>query len=159
LRPADLAGTPLEAVVSGMMVQGEDGRVTALATLGGLEDADAVAALVKPAGARLLDLKETSESLVQAWRGQVLAALAVAALLLAATVWFALRAPRRVARVLVPMAFTLVLTLALLRGFGVELTLFHLVSLVLGAGLGLDYALFFERTGNDRHEQPRTLHA
>src|SRR5690606_26280815 len=101
LRPADLAGTPLEAVASGMLVQGEGGRVTALATLGGLEDADAVAALVEPAGARLLDLKQTSESLVQAWRGQVLAALAVAALLLAATVWFALRTPRRVVRVLV----------------------------------------------------------
>lgn len=159
LRPADLAGTPLEAVVSGMLVEGEEGRVTALATLGGLEDADAVAAAIAPSGARLLDLKATSESLVQAWRGQVLAALAVAALLLAGTVWLALRAPRRVARVLVPMAFTLLLTLALLRGFGVELNLFHLVSLVLGAGLGLDYALFFERTGSDRREQLRTLHA
>src|SRR5690606_40356428 len=74
-------------------------------------------------------------------------------------VWIALRAPRRVARVVLPMAFTLVLTLAVLRGAGVELTLFHLVSLVLGAGLGLDYALFFERTGSDRREQLRTLHA
>lgn len=159
LRPEDLAGTPLEAVVAGMLVEGEGGRVTALATLGGLEDADAVAAAIAPSGARLLDLKETSESLVQAWRGQVLAALAAAALLLAATVWLALRAPRRVARVLVPMAFTLLLTLALLRGSGVELNLFHLVSLVLGAGLGLDYALFFERTGSDHREQLRTLHA
>lgn len=159
LRPQDLAGTPLEAAVSGMLVEGEGGRVTALATLGGLGDADAVAAAIAPSGARLLDLKETSESLVQAWRGQVLAALAVAALLLAATVWLALRAPRRVARVLLPMALTLVLTLAILRGAGVELNLFHLVSLVLGAGLGLDYALFFERTGNDGREQLRTLHA
>src|SRR5690606_5335201 len=56
LRPSDLAGTPLEAVVSGMLVEGEGGRVTALATLGGLEDADAVAAAIAPSGARLLDL-------------------------------------------------------------------------------------------------------
>jgi len=159
LRPADLAGTPLDAVVPGLLVEDGQGRVTALATLGGLEDPAAVAAVADGAGARLLDLKETSESLVQAWRGQVLAALALAALLLVATVWIALRAPHRVARVVVPMAFTVVLTLAILRGFGVELTLFHLVSLVLGAGLGLDYALFFERTGSDRREQLRTLHA
>ncbi|MGY0635196.1 MMPL family transporter [Luteimonas sp. A478] len=159
LRPGDLAGTPLEAVVSSLLVQTEDGRTTALATLGGLEDPVAVAARLEAAGARLLDLKQTSESLVQAWRGRVLAALGIAGLLLVATVWIALRAPRRVARVLVPMAFTLVLTLAMLRGFGVELTLFHLVSLVLGAGLGLDYALFFERSGSDRREQLRTLHA
>ncbi|MGO1541888.1 MAG: MMPL family transporter [Luteimonas sp.] len=159
LRPGDLAGTPLDAVVPGLLVEDGPGRVTALATLGGLEDPTAVAAVVEEAGARLLDLKAVSESLVQAWRGQVLAALALAALLLVATVWVALRSPRRVMRVVVPMAFTLLLTLAILRGFGVELTLFHLVSLVLGAGLGLDYALFFERAGSDRREQLRTLHA
>src|SRR5690606_23719047 len=159
LRPADLAGTPLDAVVPGLLVEDAGGRVTALATLGGLEDPAAVAAVAADAGAHLLDLKQTSESLVQAWRGQVLAALAVAALLLVATVWIALRAPRRVARVVVPMALTLVLTLAILRGSGVELTLFHLVSLVLGAGLGLDYALFFERAGSAGRAQLRTLHA
>ena len=159
LRPADLAGTPLDAVVPGLLVEDAEGRVTALATLGGLEDPAAVAAVVEEGGARLLDLKQVSESLVQAWRGQVLAALALAALLLVATVWIALRSPRRVMRVVMPMAFTLLLTLAVLRGFGVELTLFHLVSLVLGAGLGLDYALFFERAGSNRREQLRSLHA
>ncbi|NLC60954.1 MAG: MMPL family transporter, partial [Gammaproteobacteria bacterium] len=51
LRPQDLAGTPLEAAVSGMLVEGEGGRVTALATLGGLEDAEAVAAAIAPSGA------------------------------------------------------------------------------------------------------------
>ena len=42
---------------------------------------------------------------------------------------------------------------------GVELTLFHLVALILAAGLGLDYALFFEHAGDDRSDQIRTLHA
>jgi predicted exporter len=57
------------------------------------------------------------------------------------------------------MALTTVLILAVLRGCGVELNLFHLVALVLAAGLGLDYALFFEHAGDDRAEQLRTLHA
>ena len=34
--------------------------------------------------------------------------------------------------------------LAVLRVSGVSLNLFHLIALVLAAGLGLDYALFFE---------------
>jgi predicted exporter len=89
----------------------------------------------------------------------VLWALALAAVLLAATVWIALRAPRRVLRVLAPMALTTVLILAVLRGAGVELTLFHLVALILAAGLGLDYALFFDHAGDSRDEQRRTLHA
>jgi predicted exporter len=37
--------------------------------------------------------------------------------------------------------------------------LFHLIALMLVAGLGLDYALFFERAARDRKEQVRTFHA
>ena len=51
------------------------------------------------------------------------------------------------------------LILAVLRVCGVELTLFHLVALILAAGLGLDYALFFDHAGDDYADQLRTLHA
>ena len=57
------------------------------------------------------------------------------------------------------MALSTLLIVAALRACGVELTLFHLVALILAAGLGLDYALFFEHAGFDRAEQLRTLHA
>ena len=154
----DLAGTPLELAVSGLLLRGE-GHATALVSLTGLEDPAALAAAVEPLGAHVLDLKQASESLVAQWRLRALAALAVAALLLAGTVWLALRVPRRVLRVLAPMALSTLLILAVLRGLGVELNLFHLVSLVLAAGLGLDYALFFDHAGDDRDEQLRTLHA
>ena len=60
---------------------------------------------------------------------------------------------------LAPMALATLLILAVLRALGVELNLFHLVSLILAAGLGLDYALFFDHAGDDRGEQLRTLHA
>src|SRR3970282_618943 len=80
---------------------------------------------------------------------RVLWALALAAVLLAATVWVALRAPRRGPRVLAPMALTTPLVRAVLRG----------VALILAAGLGLDYALFFDHAGDDRADQLRTLHA
>jgi len=46
-----------------------------------------------------------------------------------------------------------------LRGGGVALSLFHLVALILAAGLGLDYALFFEHIEDDPAEQRRTLHS
>jgi predicted exporter len=154
----DLQGTPLAASVDGLLVDGKDGA-TALVSLAGLSDVQAVARVAAGNGAELLDLKQASESLVAAYRGRVLAALAVAALLLAATVWIALRTPRRVLRVLLPMALTTLLILAILRGCGVELTLFHLVALILAAGLGLDYALFFDHAGVDHADQLRTLHA
>lgn len=158
LSRTDLQGTPLAASVAGLLLSGSD-HATALVSLNGLQDPAAVAKTAAANGARLLDLKEASESLVAAYRGRVLAALAVAALLLTATVWIALRRLRRVLRVLLPMALTTLLILAVLRGLGVELNLFHLVALILAAGLGLDYALFFDHAGDDRADQLRTLHA
>ena len=158
LRAADLEGTPLQSSVDSLLLSGT-GHATALVSLSGLEDPQAVAAVARQYGAELLDLKQASESLVAQYRQRVLWALALAAVLLAATVWLALRRPQRVWRVLLPMALTTLLILGVLRGFGVELTLFHLVALVLAAGLGLDYALFFEHAGENRADQLRTLHA
>jgi len=154
----DLAGTPLELAAGGLLVRG-DGHATALVSLSGLTDPDALSAAVERHGAQLLDLKQASESLVAQWRVRLLGALAVAALLLAAVVAGALRDRRRVLRVLAPMALTTLLILAVMRACGVELNLFHLVSLILAAGLGLDYALFFDHAGDDRADQLRTLHA
>lgn len=158
LTAADLDGTPLAASVAGLLLQ-RPGHATALVSLSGLNDPAAVARIATAHGAQLLDLKQASESLVAAYRGRVLWALALAAVLLAATVWVALRSPRRVLRVLAPMALTTLLILVVLRGLGIELNLFHLVALILAAGLGLDYALFFDHAGDDYAEQLRTLHA
>jgi predicted exporter len=170
LTPRDLIGTPLATRVGGLLIEHNDGAV-ALVSMTGLADPTRVARAIEALpesnaasndphdGIELLDLKTASESLVIAYRERVLAALAIAALLLTATVWLALRSPRRALRVLLPMALTTLIILAVLRGTGVELTLFHLVALILAAGLGLDYALFFEHAGGDRDDQLRTLHA
>lgn len=156
--PRDLAGTPLQNAVSGLLIERADGA-TALVTLTGLADPAAVARALQGSGAQLVDLKAASESLVAAYRGRVLGALALAAVLLALTVLVALRSMRRTLRVLAPMALTTLLILAVLRVAGVELNLFHLVALILAAGLGLDYALFFDHAGDDPDEQVRALHA
>ena len=159
----DLQASPLSSAVSGLLLV-HPGRATALVSLSGLDEPADVAALAGQARTpgvelRLLDMKDASESLVVEYRGRVLAAMAVALVLLVATVWIALRQPRRVWRVLLPTLLTLLVIVAVLRLAGVELTLFHLVALILAAGLGLDYALFFEHAGDDRADQIRTLHA
>lgn len=163
LTRTDLEGSPLATAVSGLLLEHGD-RSTALVSLSGLDDpadVDALAAQVRggEVDVRLLDMKDASESLVVEYRGRVLAAMAVALVLLIATVWIALRQPRRVWRVLLPTLLTLLVVVAVMRLAGVELTLFHLVALILAAGLGLDYALFFEHAGDDRKDQIRTLHA
>jgi predicted exporter len=159
LRLQDLAGTPLELRAGALLVERE-GRALALVSLSGVRDPAALQALADAhPGLSALDLKAAAESLASAWRGQVLWALVGAALLLSLTVWAGLRDLRRAARVLLPMALGTALLLAILHGAGVPLTLFHLVSLVLAAGLGLDYALFFEHASHSAEIQRRTLHA
>ncbi|RMH93181.1 hypothetical protein EBB59_06495 [Lysobacter pythonis] len=158
LAPHDLAGTPLATSLAGLLREGGD-RTRALISITGITDEGRFLAAAHAAGVRPIDMKAASESLVAQYRVRVLWSLAAAALLLAATVWFALRDPHRSARVLLPMALTTLLVLALLRGFGIELNLFHLVALILAAGLGLDYALFFDHAGDGIRDQLRTLHA
>lgn len=154
----DLKGTPLEATLGNLLLPGT-GHTTALITLSGIRDPAEVQSALAGTGVQWMDLKAASESLVVEYRQRVLWSLLIAAVLLVATVWFALRRRERVVRVLLPMSLSLLLMLAVLRGLGIELNLFHLVAFILAAGLGLDYALFFEHAGDDRPDQLRTFHA
>jgi predicted exporter len=115
------------------------------------ESAEALASMARSAAA--------SEQLVAAQRSHILLCLEIAAALLIAVIAVTLRSWSRILRVLAPMILTTLVILAVLRATNVSLSLFHLISLVLAAGLGLDYALFFEHAADDAAEQQRTLHA
>ena len=160
LTPQQFEKSPLGARLQAMLLQ-HDGEWVGLGTLIGVRDPDALAALSNSTGGavHLLDLKASSESLLIAYRQRILVALGIAALLLCATVTLALRGPRRALHVIGPMTLATLMVLVVLRAAGIPLSLFHLVSLTLAAGLGLHYALFFERRTDDPAEERRTLHA
>jgi predicted exporter len=159
LGPSDLAGTPLETRVGSLLLE-RDGHWTGLVTLTRLSDPAALARAVADVPAvTLLDLKQASEDLVAHQRERILWCLAISSVLLVIVVFVALRSASRVRRVLAPMALTTLMIVALFHAAGVSLSLFHLIALVLAAGLGLDYALFFEHAADDPAEQRRTLHA
>jgi predicted exporter len=124
-----------------------------------VSNVDALRELAASASVTLLDVREASESLVARQRSGILKSLGFAVVLLVGVVALALRSRARVLRVLAPMAITTLVVMAALSALGFSLTLFHLISLILVAGLGLDYALFFEHAARDRREQLRTLHA
>ncbi|HET9865189.1 MAG TPA: MMPL family transporter [Steroidobacteraceae bacterium] len=160
LTRADLRGTPLDLRLGSELFQRDD-HWYGLVSLYDVHDPQAIASLAaaRAGSVTFLDLKAASEQLVTAQRARILFCLEVAAVLLLVVIAFTLRRASRVLRVLAPMALTTLVILAVLRGSGVSLSLFHLISLVLAAGLGLDYALFFEHAAADPAEQKRTLHA
>jgi predicted exporter len=155
-----LRDSPLGVSVEMLLTQ-HDQRTTALVTFSGVRDVAALQKFSAAAGSdvTLLDTKNASETLVTQQRVKILWSLAIAAVLLAGVVALSLRSASRVYRVLAPMALTTLLIVAMLQLGGVSMTLFHLIALILAAGLGLDYALFFEHAADDRAEQCRTLHA
>jgi predicted exporter len=160
LTPERFAQSPLGQRLAAMLVQ-RDQHWLGLGTVSGVHDIAALQALAARSGGtvRLLDLKDAAESLVAAYRTRILQALLVAVLLLIVTISVALRSARRAWHVLAPMTLATFLVLAVERAAGIEISLFHLVALILAGGLGLHYALFFERDTGDPAEQRRTLHA
>jgi len=160
LTPERFAQSPLGQRLASMLVQ-RDGHWLGLGTVSGLRDVAVLQALAQGSGGtvRLLDLKDAAESLVVDYRTRILHALLAATVLLLLTISLALRSLRRAWHVLAPMTLATFMVLAVERAAGVEISLFHLVALILAAGLGLHYALFFERDTGDPAEQRRTLHA
>ncbi|AVP99787.1 hypothetical protein C7S18_22575 [Ahniella affigens] len=154
LRPDALANTPLGLRLASLLWT-RDGETVALITFRGQVDADAVAALAgRHADLHFLDLKQASEAMVTRYRHAILNSLLWAALALVLVIGLALRSWRRSLRVIQPMVFSTILVLAVLTGLGVSLSLFHLIALVLAAGLGIDYALFFEAAQSEPDADP-----
>lgn len=160
LTPEAAASTPIGPAVAGLLVQQAD-HWLGLVTFSGVQDGKALATALAMAGegVTFMDLKDASEQLVARERQRILISLGLAAVLLVIVVAVTLRDRRRTPRVLLPMALATLLILAVLRGSGVALNLFHLIALVLAAGLGLDYALFFEHATTNSRDLRRTLHA
>jgi len=160
LDPQTFERSPFGARLAAMLVQ-RDGVWYGLAALDGVHDANALAGIAAQTGGavRLFDLKSASQELVAQYRTRILQALGVAFVLLVLAVVVAFRDWRRAWHVLAPMTLATLLAIASLRACGVPLSLFHLVAVTLAAGLGLHYALFFERPVADAAEARRTLHA
>ncbi len=163
LTPQAFERTPLGGLLRALLIR-RDRRWFGLGLMGGVRDPAALAAAAAaaaPAGSvRLVDLKTESEAWVAGYRARILRALAAAAVLLALLVALGLRRAAPTLRVLAAVLLAQLLTLAALRLLAGPLNLFHLVALLLAAGLGLHYALFFERARSaDDAERLRTLHA
>ncbi len=119
---------------------------------------DFVAAADDPA-LSYLDLKAASEDLVAGYRREALGWLVIGAAVALAMLILGLRSPRRVLRVAGPVVLSVALSAAVLSSLGAAFSLFHLLSFLLVAGVGLDYALFFDRFGADPESRLSALKA
>jgi predicted exporter len=98
--------------------------------------------------ARVLDLKHESDALYADYLGEAIHFSLAGFLALTMLLLIALRSPLRVARVLAPLVLAVLTVAAGLAVSGVQLTILHLVGMLLIVAVGSNYALFFDQTAS-----------
>ncbi|MCS7100298.1 MAG: hypothetical protein NZL99_01235, partial [Burkholderiaceae bacterium] len=160
LTPAYYADTLLAQRLRAQLLTDADGT-TVLIMLHGLEAA-AVATLraaLAAQGATLLDLKGDVERLIADYRRSALKAAAAGAALIIVLLALAVRQRQTVLRIVAALAAAVTITAAALVAAAGALTLFHWVALLLVAGVGCNYALFFAQLPHDPAARARVLYS
>jgi predicted exporter len=152
---ASLDGSRIATKVDTLLVRRERGWV-ALMPLRGVTDA---AGIAKSLGAQavLLDLKVESDRLYADYRREALVHSLLGAAAIVVLLFAGLRSARRVVDVLAPLAAAVIVTACLLTLGGRELTIFHLVGLLLVVAVGSNYSLFFDRQAPSGTDHERTI--
>ncbi len=138
-----------------------EGRWAAVVPLRGITDRQKFRELLTPWGTQhitYLDLKEESNRMVSLYRNETLRLLEWGVLAIGLVLLAGLRAPVTVLRVMLPIGSAIVVVAASLHALGERFSLFHIASFLLVIGLGLDYALFFNRRDGTQVERGRTVY-
>jgi len=153
-------GTALGLKLNSLLFMHE-GRWVAVVPLHGVTDRQKFRGLLTPwreQEVRYLDLKEESNRMVSVYRDETLRLLGWGVLSIGLVLLVGLRAPVTVLRVMLPIGSAIVVVAAVLHAIGERFSLFHLASFLLVVGLGLDYALFFNRRHGTLAERGRTVY-
>jgi predicted exporter len=153
-------GTALALKLDSLLFMRE-GRWVAVVPLRGVADRNKFRELLTPWRSQevsYLDLKEESNQMVAAYRNEALGLLGWGALSIGIVLLVGLRDPVTVLRVMLPIGSAIVVVAAVLHALGERFSLFHIASVLLVIGLGLDYALFFNRRHGTLAERGRTVY-
>lgn len=151
-------GTAVASRLESLLTQGAPGWV-ALVPLAAVRDAPALAAALRARGEPSVlhvDLKGEADALVAGYRAESLRLFALGLACIAVLVFAGLREPGPTLRVLTPALAAALATVATLLATGSRLTIVHLVALLLVIGVGLNYALFFNRRAASDAERALT---
>ncbi len=155
-----LEGTALGIKMASLMFE-HRGRWMAVVPLRGVTDRSHLGGIVSgwdmPAVA-YVDLKEESNRLMTAYRDRTLVIVMWGLLAIMAILAIGLKSIKVLGPILLPILSASVVVAAVVNISGESLSLFHVATFLLVIGLGLDYALFFNRPEGDEEERARTLY-
>lgn len=157
LTRADLDNTTLATGVDALLSRGTSGWIALMPLRASasnpsyIDDVRVRSAVesAAPGQATVLDIKGEADTLystylLEAVRLSLAGFVAIVALLL-----FALRSPMRVIRIVIPLALAVLTVVAGFALAGRQLTLLHVIGMLLIVAVGSNYALFFDRRATD----------
>jgi predicted exporter len=160
LTPDDLRGTSLAAGFGALILNQSD-HWSALLPLHGADGASpdvdvarvaAVLAAARLPDTQVLDLKQQTDALYAGYLQEAIRLSLCGLVLIVLLLLVALRSPPRVARLLAPLGLAVLSVAAGLVLAGQQLTILHLVGLLLIVAVGSNYALFFDGEAAQRAE-------
>jgi predicted exporter len=155
LERTSLEGTSLLLRLDSLLVKSGDGWA-AMLPLRGVGDPKALGEALR-GKAVLLDLKSESDALYRTYRQEALMLALAGGVAIVALLAISLRSVRSLNGVVVPLAASVLITVALLTAAGQQLSIFHLVGLLLVVGVGSNYSLLFERPEPSGQLRERTV--
>jgi len=153
LQPEDFELTPLGAWMGAHLLRIGD-RWVALVSMNGIELDELGARVVARGGnLRLVDLQRSSRDLMRDYRHSAARSFGLACLLIVGLLLFGRRYISSLTWIVTTVTSALAMTVALVLLTHGQLTVIHVVALLLVLGLGLDYALFLgkQEFGPDRY--------
>ena len=136
---------PLHAVSGAAALDIDVARVTMALAAAHVEDT------------QVLDLKAQTDALYASYLQEAKRLSLCGFALIVLLLLFALRSPLRVARVLAPLVLAVLAVAAGLAACGQQLTLLHLVGMLLIVAVGSNYALFFDDEGTKHRDETSPL--
>jgi predicted exporter len=152
-------GTTLGMKLESLLFSQQD-RWLAIVPLRGVRDRTQLATAVASWGdmpVSYVDLKEESNRLMRAYRNRMTQLVGWGTVAIAVSLVVGLGSIPLLRPVLAPIGCALIVVVAVLKGSGESLSLFHVATFLLVIGLGLDYSLFFNRREGTEIEQAKTI--
>ena len=152
IAPQDLRGTSLATGFEALIMHQSDHWYALLPlhaadpAAPGIDSARVSRALAAAglSNAELLDPKMESDALYASYLREAMRLSLAGLVAIVALLWIALRSPARVARVLAPLLLAVLAVAAGMAACGRQLTILHLVGMLLIVAVGSNYALFFD---------------
>ena len=128
-------------------------------SLHGVKNPEIIRLLLKNSTGTFINLSAETKKIMADYRSHGIKVFSFGVLAIVFVLWLGLGSLRMAMGILIIPFSALLVDSAILSLMDIGLTMFHLVAMLLVAGLGIDYALFFNRIRSDAKEWDTTFPA